>query len=118
MPTKPKLRVYAVVGMPGTKSTAMRRFSNSRKSNLLGENIEFHRFDHAPFFSMQQAEYTIPFYVKEDKSVGATAERQSWLTNPNRKRGGWWEPLTTEDGLPPPEVSFPPLKASNSKTVR
>ena len=55
---------------------------------------------------MQQAEYTIPFYVKEDKSAAAAAERQSWLSNPNRKRKGWWEPLTTEDGLPPPEVGF------------
>ena len=88
--------------MPGTKSTAMRRFSD-RESNC-GKNI--HRFDHAPFFSMQQAEFTIPFYVKEDKSVAAAAERQSWLSNPNRKRKGWWEPLTTEDGLPPPEVRF------------
>ena len=32
MPTKPKLRVYAVVGMPGTKSTAMRRFLTSKKA--------------------------------------------------------------------------------------
>ena len=53
---------------------------------------------------MQQAEYTIPFYVKVDKSAAAAAERQSWLSNPNRKRKGWWEPLTTEDGQPPPEA--------------
>ena len=37
LPTKPKLRVYAVVGMPGTKSTAMRRFSRIGESNLLGK---------------------------------------------------------------------------------
>lgn len=68
---------------------------------------------------MQQSEYTIPFYVKDDKTAGAAAERASWLTNPNRKRKGWWEPLTTEDGLPPPEVRTPTtLKISNKKSTR
>ena len=38
-----------------------------------------HRFDHAPFFSMQKSEYTIPFYVKEDKSKAAAAEKKSWV---------------------------------------
>ena len=43
--------------------------------------IIFHhyRFDHAPFFSMQKSEYTIPFYVKEDKSKAAAAEKKSWV---------------------------------------
>ena len=86
LPTKPKLHVYAVVGMPGTVSTAMKRF------------------DHAPFFSMQQSEFTIPFYVKDDKSAASTAEKKRWTFDPNRKPAGWWETLVTEDGLPPPEV--------------
>ena len=86
LPTKPRIQVFAVVGMGGTESTAMRRF------------------DHAPFFSMQQSKYMIPFYIKDDKSAAGVAERNSWLNNPNRKSAGWWETLVTDDGLPPPEV--------------
>ena len=41
--------------------------------------LHHHRFDHAPFFSMQKSEYTIPFYVKEDKSKAAAAEKKSWV---------------------------------------
>ena len=26
------------------------------------------RWDHAPFFSMQQEKFTVPFYVRDDKS--------------------------------------------------
>ena len=35
LPTKPKIRVFAVVGMPGTKSTAMRRCLVKRKAILM-----------------------------------------------------------------------------------
>ena len=28
---------------------------------------------------MQKSEYTIPFYVKEDKSKAAAAEKKSWV---------------------------------------
>ena len=57
------------------------------------------RFDHAPFFSMQKSEYTIPFYIKvefyicsfryliflqNDLSKAAAGERTRWLTDPNR----------------------------------
>ena len=66
LPTKPKLRVYGVIGFPNTASTAMRRF------------------DHAPFFSMQQDEYTIPFYVKNDFSEEALLEKKKFLNNPMR----------------------------------
>ena len=37
-------------GFPGSPSTAMRRW------------------DHAPFFSYQQQKYSVPFYVRDDKS--------------------------------------------------
>ena len=65
LPTKPKIRVYGVVGSSESPSTAMRRF------------------DHAPFFSMQMESYTIPFYVKNDKSETSTKEKNSW-GNPSR----------------------------------
>ena len=45
-----------------------------------------HRFDHAPFFSMQKSEYTIPFYVKEDKSKAAAAEKKSWVNKSFTKK--------------------------------
>jgi len=88
LPTKPSIRVYAVIGFPKTPSTAMRRF------------------DHAPFFSMQKTDYAIPFYVKNDLSEEARRERENWINNPNRQRRGWWETPkgTIENGLPPPEV--------------
>ena len=66
LPTKPKLRVFAVIGFPNTASTAMRRF------------------DHAPFFSMQKDDYAIPFYVKNDKSDAAVLEKKKFLSNPMR----------------------------------
>ena len=42
------------------------------------------RFDHAPFFSMQQDAYTIPFYVKNDVSDEAVLEKKKFLNNPMR----------------------------------
>ena len=45
----------------------------------ISSSFYHHRFDHAPFFSMQKSEYTIPFYVKEDKSKAAAAEKKSWV---------------------------------------
>ena len=67
LPTKPKIRVYGVIGSSGSASTAMRRV------------------DHAPFYSMQTEEYTIPFYVKNDKSEAAAKEQNSWF-NPSRSK--------------------------------
>ena len=110
--------VYSITALSlQTASTAMRRF------------------DHAPFFSMQKSEYTIPFYVKvlttsisrtdkyivllewsltrgswgKDKVVDRPKQvaESSWqhdIFHFPRQRRGWWESITTDDGLPPPEV--------------
>ena len=51
----------------------------TKKNIPISSSFHHHRFDHAPFFSMQKSEYTIPFYVKEDKSKAAAAEKKSWV---------------------------------------
>ena len=61
LPTMPSIRVYAVIGfpkVPGYDKTGFYAFSLQTTSTAM------RRFDHAPFFSMQKSEYTIPFYVK------------------------------------------------------
>ena len=51
LPTRPKIQVYAVEGLTNSPGQAAMR-----------------RWDHAPFYAMEKPEYTIPFYVKNDKS--------------------------------------------------
>ena len=92
LPTRPTLAVYAVKGMPGSGEGewAMRRW------------------DHAPFFSMLQPDYIVPFYVKNDKSeeAGRVLAPGSAHWGPGRIPNGWWEPLRTEENkdTPPPEL--------------
>ena len=60
LPTKPKIRIYGVEGS-GANNSAMRRI------------------DHAPFTSIQTEDYTIPFYVKNDRSDFAAQAKRSWF---------------------------------------
>ena len=79
LPTMPTIRVYAVIGFPKVPieneywvvnrcQTRQECFSFNVYSitalSLQTASTAMRRFDHAPFFSMQKSEYTIPFYVK------------------------------------------------------
>ena len=92
LPTRPKIAVYAVRGLPGSGpgEWAMRRW------------------DHAPFYSLIKPDFVVPFYVKDDKSEEAARRLApgSAYWGPGRIPGGWWEPLRTEENkdTPPPEL--------------
>ena len=68
------------------------------------------RWDHAPYYSLIQPDYVIPFYVKDDKRDEAkallTPGNSIWA--PGRVPAGWWEPLRTEEkkDTPPPELAM------------
>ena len=57
LPTRPKIQVYGVEGLTNSPGQAAMR-----------------RWDHAPFYAMEKPEYTIPFFVLNDKSARAKKE--------------------------------------------
>ena len=61
-PTMPTIRVYAVIGFPKVPEYDYDEIVDA--FSLQTTSTAMRRFDHAPFFSMQKSEYTIPFYVK------------------------------------------------------
>ena len=64
--------VYSITALSlQTASTAMRRF------------------DHAPFFSMQKSEYTIPFYVKVLTRYISLTDKYIVLLEWSLTRGSW-----------------------------
>ena len=72
-------------------------FSGHKSQGLPGSPGEagMRRWDHAPFYAIQKPEYTIPFYVHQDKSALAKKAPGRWSVT--RVPEGWWEPLRTEE---------------------
>ena len=113
LPTKPKIRVYAVTSLPDTDTdtntdTDTDTGTDTDTVQTLVPATAMRRWDHAPFISQQTPEYTIPFYVKGEIATDSPAvshARAQW-SRPDRVRTHWWQPLRTAANMDntPPEL--------------